>query len=309
MLSTSCGNSTATHAIIKTTDDISMQNQQDLLVAFDNYMTNKIEYDQAVVDFETSNSTSDETRAETANQNMQDAKQIIDRLEPLVDADRGKYDELWKNDTNFCDDNSFQRVDWRMKNNPANHWGFNVITGYEYQWSFGQGADFESVIGQYSYAELLQGETQGVLLHMNHTERREAFNFTYNHANGSSGIISTPQRTHLNLNATSKMGDVYFNNVTGHIQVKFDGQRNDTIRFSMVGDECISWGNCNPPDTMEDAEIEKDYRRWSNPNSWSTGKLPVEGEEVLIEPSWNMLYDLEDSPVFKKYSNQWKIDH
>ena len=51
--------------------------------------------------------------------------------------------------------------------------------------------------------------------------------------------------------------------------------------------------------TTEDAEIETDYRRWSEASSWAPGSIPVEGDEVLIEPSWNMLYDLTDSPVFK----------
>ena len=291
-------NQTSTFATIKTNDDVSMQNQLDLLTAFHDRETNKTAYDQAVKDYEDGVAGASQATIDTHYANMETAQTVITRLEPLVEADKGKYDELWKNDNAFCNLDDYQEIEFRFKANPFKNWVAPLITGYEYKFQFDTGVDFEEVIGNYSYPELLQGEDRGILTHFNHTERREAFNLTYTHSNGTANTLMPTQTSHLALNSSSKMGDVYFNNVTRHIQIKFDGQRNDTQSFHIKADECISWGNCNP-DTTEDAEIEKEYRRWSDTSSWTSGALPVEGEEVLIEPTWNMLYDLDDSPVFK----------
>lgn len=38
-------------------------------------------------------------------------------------------------------------------------------------------------------------------------------------------------------------------------------------------------------------------RFWSDPQSWPSGKLPVEGEAVHIEPGWNMTLDLAETPI------------
>lgn len=64
-------------------------------------------------------------------------------------------------------------------------------------------------------------------------------------------------------------------------------------KVKFVGHRCIE--NCQEQITA--ADIETGYRRWSDPASWTSGKLPVEGEYVHIEPSWNMLLDLEETPV------------
>ena len=38
-------------------------------------------------------------------------------------------------------------------------------------------------------------------------------------------------------------------------------------------------------------------RRWSDPDSWPTGKLPVEGQNVDILPTWRMLLDISPPPL------------
>lgn len=52
---------------------------------------------------------------------------------------------------------------------------------------------------------------------------------------------------------------------------------------------------------IEEVEVEDTVRLWSNPKSWGEGddaKVPEEGEDVHIQPGWNMVYDLEESPVY-----------
>ena len=46
--------------------------------------------------------------------------------------------------------------------------------------------------------------------------------------------------------------------------------------------------------------MEIDTRIWSNEDSWKPNKMPKEGEDVVIEAGWNMILDLEETPVFDK---------
>jgi len=239
MVADSCANSnsTSSFANMKTTDDNALDLQTQLLTQFNIKATNKTIYDEEVRLFDSTGLPSHNAAAVTAYNNMNAAQIEIDKLQPLVKAEYGKYDELWKYDTNFCNPDNYSVIEFRGKANPKKNWVFNAITGYEYHAHFGQGADFLTMQAEYSYAELLQGETNGIIIHLNHTERREAFNFSYTDSSLGTKAISPVQSTYVSLNSSSKMGDVYFNNVTRHIQIKMDGQNNDKLRFELLGDE------------------------------------------------------------------------
>lgn len=47
-----------------------------------------------------------------------------------------------------------------------------------------------------------------------------------------------------------------------------------------------------------DTVIETNVRRWSNPASWDSGKVPVANETIEIKPGVNMLYDVAESPIY-----------
>jgi hypothetical protein len=56
-------------------------------------------------------------------------------------------------------------------------------------------------------------------------------------------------------------------------------------------------GPCN-----EDVAVvatENRTRYWSNTADWPEGEFPEEGKDVIIQPGWNMIYDLEESPIYK----------
>jgi len=64
------------------------------------------------------------------------------------------------------------------------------------------------------------------------------------------------------------------------------------------------------------SEIEKDYRKWSSLDSWErtgadgkkTKNMPTEdGESFVIEPHWNMLLDIEETPKFDKIEIRGRI--
>jgi hypothetical protein len=46
-------------------------------------------------------------------------------------------------------------------------------------------------------------------------------------------------------------------------------------------------------------EITESFRYWSDVNSWPTKVLPVENDTVEIEPGWNMVLDLAETPKLK----------
>ena len=43
--------------------------------------------------------------------------------------------------------------------------------------------------------------------------------------------------------------------------------------------------------------IEDKLSLWSSPDSWASGKVPDVGEDAIIPPGKNMLYDVEDGPI------------
>lgn len=52
---------------------------------------------------------------------------------------------------------------------------------------------------------------------------------------------------------------------------------------------------------VDDEGVELPIRLWSDVNSWEeTNKIPEEGDDVYIAPSWNMMLDLQDTPAFNK---------
>lgn len=44
---------------------------------------------------------------------------------------------------------------------------------------------------------------------------------------------------------------------------------------------------------------EAKVRYWNNSADWPDGKVPAEGEDVHVEPGWNMIFDMEESPIYQ----------
>jgi hypothetical protein len=226
--------------------DVTAKGYQDLLLGYyDSYAKNKTERDNAIAAFDSSGSASDQAAVSTYQSNLDSLQLLIDEYKSKVDAERGKYDNLWKTDMNFCNTNNYGLIEYRGKANPKNNWVFNVITGYEYKVHIAQGADFDSMTGEYSYAKLLNGETAAAMLHFNFTERTEAFKFKYTDSSTNTLTELTEQTSPMALSNTAlAMGDFFMNNVTRHMTMKLDGQNNDRLRFDLSRHECITVGGC-----------------------------------------------------------------
>lgn len=77
------------------------------------------------------------------------------------------------------------------------------------------------------------------------------------------------------------------------------GNKYNDRHIQLTGHRCA--GSCN--EAVKEKEQEDRVRRWSVAKDWESdeqiGKVPVEGEEVHIEPGWNMIFDMDKSPVYK----------
>ena len=301
----SCTSDSTTKADISSTEDSIYAIQQDLLKKYDEYRIASKSHTLNVNLAEQNNDQAAAATAASAMETMTSLSTQITTLEESVDDVYGFYDNLYKSDVNFCNTNNYATFDYRIKQLPKKNLVFPVITGYEYKAHISQGVDWTTVNGKYSYPELLDGETKGVIIHFNHTERAEEFKFTYTNSTTNSSTKAVDKAERLGLMDTSfTMGDFYMNNVTRHMMLKMDGQSDDKSTFVLERDECITVGGCNNKDLPSDGEIEAEYRYWSKASSWTDvegedGVIPVEGDEVIIQSTWNMVLDVTDPPVFK----------
>jgi len=62
----------------------------------------------------------------------------------------------------------------------------------------------------------------------------------------------------------------------------------------LVGERCD--GPCL--EAVTGVTIEKTPRYWSKAASWTSKKVPLAGEDVVIEPGWNMVLDIAETPTF-----------
>lgn len=67
-------------------------------------------------------------------------------------------------------------------------------------------------------------------------------------------------------------------------------------RIHNLGWRCI--GACNEK-LDENVPSENRTRYWNNSADWPNNTIPGEGDDVHIEPGWHMVFNLNDTPVYK----------
>lgn len=87
---------------------------------------------------------------------------------------------------------------------------------------------------------------------------------------------------------------IYNDTETREMHFVVNGKNETRNSFKIIGHRCVH--SC--VNDLNETETETEYRRWSDPDSWPSGELPKEGEDVEIKSGWNMLYDIEESPKF-----------
>ena len=66
-------------------------------------------------------------------------------------------------------------------------------------------------------------------------------------------------------------------------------------RVQLTGVRCV--GGC-PMDEVEDVPLELLPRYWSDPKAWENlpGRIPIEGDDVVVKSGWNMIMDIAQTP-------------
>jgi len=66
----------------------------------------------------------------------------------------------------------------------------------------------------------------------------------------------------------------------------------------MAGNRCPA-GICQAEVINTSAPSETRTRYWNTSTDWPTNTIPGEGEDVHIESSWNMIMDMNPTPIYK----------
>jgi hypothetical protein len=86
-----------------------------------------------------------------------------------------------------------------------------------------------------------------------------------------------------------------------HWIVSGKNQTNNTYvkqHVIMKGNRC-PLGVCPAELINTSAPSENRTRYWNTSTDWPNNTIPVEGEDVHIESSWNMVMDMNPTPIYK----------
>jgi len=185
---------------------------------------------------------------------------------------------------------------WKKKN--TNGWALPWVTGHKYKISWGTtGIDFEKMT--LTLSERWEETDKNIILVHNFTDVREDY------------IVKAGGQKRLNASLPAPVsitdnflpGDWYFNNDTEYFYLGINGKNSSDLYSSfslqLEGVRCVDSCFEIVLDAINDTNVTSGTAMlWSDPASWPSGAVPVEGEDVHIEPGWNMTMDLVETPVF-----------
>jgi hypothetical protein len=183
---------------------------------------------------------------------------------------------------------------------PGLAWNVPVVLGYEYSIHWGDvPMDWTQLkIGIDSF----EATDEWVHLHLNFTDQRQHFNVRRgtvpSGTDTSAADYVDPTIIPLSetaLTSTMVGGTARFDNVTNmEFELMVNTVEDDIHKgiISVEGLRCYG-DHCTLADTEDPVDVENFVRKWSDPLSWDTGIVPVDGERVTILPEWDMLLDID----------------
>jgi len=183
----------------------------------------------------------------------------------------------------------------QSKNNPSKCWAIPVVTGHKYRihWA-NTGLDFEKARVQMS--ERWEKTDGDVYFVQNFTDVRVQINVTYNGVQTNNNSIPI-MRNQWGMGQHAVYNDSKIMPYPKEFHFVLNGKDRSlykTREMKFVGVRCFD--PCLPPVVI--VPIETNYRLWSKVSSWpTTGKVPEAGEDAMIESGWNMLFDVEETPI------------
>lgn len=186
---------------------------------------------------------------------------------------------------------------FKKSGDPSNGWAVPFVTGHKYKIHFGMtGLDYEQMTVDAS--ERWEPTDKSIYLVHNWTDIRRAIDFR---VGGSGGRLVLNNSIAANESDWEFGQNIVYNETEireTHFIINGKNETNPYARQRLhnLGWRCI--GPCNEK-LEEDVEDETVIRYWNNSADWPSGKVPEEGEDVHIEPGWNMIFNMNPSPVYK----------
>jgi len=198
---------------------------------------------------------------------------------------------------------------------PSNSWTGVYVTGHRYRFHFGEtGLNFENL--EIEVSERWEPTDKEIQFFHNFSDVRVAINVTVDGVQVNNDTLKAPgsslnqigmnyvqndtdkdgMKKHFPKSLTLTQGEDLYKDpmmISFVINAKSKPNKYHYHKLKFIGQRC--WGPCQPPTKKK--PLETKFRFWSNPADWTSGKLPVADEDVEIEPGWNMIYDLAESPI------------
>ena len=190
----------------------------------------------------------------------------------------------------YLDYPNTEPVEFLGKANPSDHWTAPYVTDHRYYARWSYGLDFENVNLQI-IPYIWEDSDSSVELVVPHYEVRAAVDFT----SSEGGLVAN--ETLLESEDTWVLGTNVVYNETETRQMMFAvNGRDGSSSLRIKGHRCVD--QCELDDVVVDEQTQK---YWSDPATWTylDNRVPEEGEEVIIHQGWDVIFDLENSPIFK----------
>ena len=100
------------------------------------------------------------------------------------------------------------------------------------------------------------------------------------------------------------------NEVASHVHYNYTHQQQIHVAFNGKGGKLVNFvsracvWDCNK--ILEETKCETNPRYWSKAGTWAStlGHVPVEGDEVIIPGTWNLVFDVESTPLLAFVENR-----
>lgn len=173
-------------------------------------------------------------------------------------------------------------------------WTAPFVTGHKYKIHWGKvGLDWTDI--KLEISDQYKPEDKSIYLVHNFTDVRAKFDIKLE------GGELIEADSIADVEADQKPGQYrLFPGSPGELHFIANGRMTNRAKearlLSFHAERCI--GPCVKD--VESGPAEATVRYWSNAASWAPKSIPVAGEDVMIEPEWNMELDVEgDTPIFK----------
>jgi hypothetical protein len=187
------------------------------------------------------------------------------------------------------DANKYTLLAMREKKLPEFGWAVPFITNYNYAVHWNNGQDWTGMRVE-SSVRWVSTDKPVVLVH-NHSAYREAYEVLYTDRTHNVTNISNQTTLFTTAAPTTRLlssvllGDWYHDVNNSLLYLNIQGDKQGPLDITGFGCKL----NC--PKTIGTTPKEDRVRRWSVPTDWPSGKVPVDGENVVINPEWIMLLD------------------